>query len=226
MDDATRAAPPPTLTGLTAYLLSRTGKAARGAVAADLGAEGLRLWHVAVLAALADFGPHVQRDLSARLSIDRSDMVKIVDDLTACGWAERTRDAGDRRRVTVTLTADGRAALAARRDRIAAVQDRLLAPLDAGERAQLHALLERVHTGIAAAAAPAGPVIASAGPADPPAGPAASSADPAAAVAGPADASRRGGASSGERGDRRAGTSPHPGERSPSRSPRARPSPP
>ncbi len=215
MDDATRAAPPPTLTGLTAYLLSRTGKAARGAVAADLGADGLRLWHVAVLAALADFGPHAQRDLSARLSIDRSDMVKIVDDLAEPGWVERTRDPADRRRVTVTVTADGRTALADHRGRIEAVQDRLLAPLDAGERAQLHALLERVHAGITPGDPPA-PAVLSGSPAGPSGGPSPR----------PSGGSPRGSAPPGERDRPRAAARPDRGERSPGRSPRARPSPP
>ncbi len=135
---------PPTLTALTVYLLSRTGKAARGAMATRLAEDGLRLWHMAVLAALADFGPHAQRDLAARLSVDPSDMVKVVDDLADAGYAVRTRDPVDRRRVRVSLTAEGGKALADLTARATAVQDAVLAPLDSGERAQLHALLTRV----------------------------------------------------------------------------------
>jgi DNA-binding MarR family transcriptional regulator len=136
---------PPSLTGLTSYLLSRTGKAARGALAAELAREGLRLWHMAVLAALADFGPHAQRELSARLAIDPSDVVKVIDELAAPGWVEQARDPADRRRVVISLTGEGRAALAAIDLRARAVQDAVLRPLDAGERRQLHALLARVH---------------------------------------------------------------------------------
>lgn len=135
---------PPTLTALTIYLLSRTGKAARGAMATQLAEDGLRLWHMAVLAALADFGPHAQRDLAARLSVDPSDMVKVVDDLAGAGYAVRTRDPVDRRRVRVSLTPEGGKALADLTARATAVQDAVLAPLDSGERAQLHALLTRV----------------------------------------------------------------------------------
>ncbi|MFJ4408769.1 MarR family winged helix-turn-helix transcriptional regulator [Streptomyces sp. NPDC088910] len=141
---------PPTLAALTTYLLSKTGKAARGRLAAELSDEGLRLWHMAVLAALADFGPQVQRELAGRLGVDPSDMVKVVDELAASGCVERARDTADRRRVRVALTPAGRDRLAALTARAEAAQDDVLAPLDARERAQLHALLLRVHDGLPA----------------------------------------------------------------------------
>jgi MarR family transcriptional regulator, lower aerobic nicotinate degradation pathway regulator len=137
-------ATPPSLLSLTTYLLSRTGKAARGRLADLLAARGLRLWHMAVLAALADFGPHIHRDLARRLAIDPSDIVKVVDDLAAAGWVERARDGADRRRVIVTLTGSGREALAELHAGAVSVQDDLLAPLNAAERDQLTALLQRV----------------------------------------------------------------------------------
>ncbi|WP_441248634.1 MarR family winged helix-turn-helix transcriptional regulator [Kitasatospora sp. McL0602] len=135
---------PPSLSALTTYLLSRTGKTARGALATRLGERGLRLWHMAVLAALADFGPHAQRELADRLGIDPSDVVKVIDDLAAPGHVERARDTADRRRVQVTVTPSGLALLATLTTEAEAVQDTLLAPLDTAERAQLHELLTRV----------------------------------------------------------------------------------
>jgi DNA-binding MarR family transcriptional regulator len=143
---------PPSLTALTIYLLSRTGKAARGRLATELSGEGLRLRHMAALAALADFGPQVQRDLAGRLCVDPSDMVKVVDDLAESGCVERSRDTADRRRVRVALTPAGRDRLAALTARADAVQDGVLAPLDAQERALLHGLLLRLHAEL-----PAGP---------------------------------------------------------------------
>ena len=142
---------PPTLTALTTYLLSRTGKTARGRLAAELGDQGLRLWHMAVLAALADLGPHAQRELAERLDIDPSDIVKVLDELAIRGCVERARDPADRRRVRVTLTPEGSATLAALTVRAEAVQDAVLAPLDTEERAVLHALLLRVYEGGGAA---------------------------------------------------------------------------
>ncbi|MDI2132109.1 MarR family winged helix-turn-helix transcriptional regulator [Yinghuangia seranimata] len=139
-------AAPPSLLGLSTYLLSLTGKTARGRLAARLGERGLRLWHFAVLAALADFGAQAQRALSDRLGVDPSDITKVVDQLEAAGQVSRARDTADRRRVVVTVTPAGRAALRGLLDEAAAVQDELLAPLGPDERAQLHALLLRVFT--------------------------------------------------------------------------------
>ncbi|MFF1648773.1 MarR family winged helix-turn-helix transcriptional regulator [Streptomyces sp. NPDC058240] len=136
---------PPSLLGLTTYLLSKTGKTARSMLAARLADRNLRLWHMAVLSALVDFGPHVQRELASRLGIDRSDIVKIVDDLSVAGLVDRARDTGDRRRVTVTPTPAGRAALRELQAEALAVQEALLAPLTGSEQAQLAALLRRVH---------------------------------------------------------------------------------
>lgn len=138
-------ATPPSLLGLTTYLLSKTGKAARSRLAARLAERDMRIWHLAVLSALIDFGPHAQRELASRLGIDRSDIVKIVDDLALAGLVDRARDTGDRRRVTVTSTPVGRAVLTELQDDALSVQKTLLAPLTAREQAQLAALLRRVH---------------------------------------------------------------------------------
>ncbi|MFF1920059.1 MarR family winged helix-turn-helix transcriptional regulator [Streptomyces sp. NPDC058221] len=136
---------PPSLLGLTTYLMSRTGKVARGRLAERLTARGLRLWHMAVLAALVDFGPHVQRELADRLAVDRSDIVKIVDDLAVAGLVERARDTADRRRVTVTVGPAGRALLDRLHAEAFTVQNDLLAPLTGAERTQLAGLLRRVY---------------------------------------------------------------------------------
>ena len=148
MDDL-RAAPP-SLTGLTTYLLSRTGKIARGRLAGRFADRGLRLWHHAVLAALSDFGPHAQRELAVRLAVDPSDMAKILDELAADGRVDRVRDPADRRRVTVTLTDAGRALLGELDAEAAAVRDEILEPLDADEREQLNMLLTKVFTHLTA----------------------------------------------------------------------------
>lgn len=131
--------------GLTTYLLSRTGRTARNELATRLATRDMRLWHMAVLAALEDFGPHVQRELAVRLRIDRSDIVKIVEDLAGGGYVTRARDTADRRRVMITPTRAGGALLADLETEAVAVQDDLLGPLDAAERAQLTTLLGRVH---------------------------------------------------------------------------------
>lgn len=135
---------PPSLLELNAYLLSKIGKDARRRAAIRLAERELRLWHLAVLAALDDFGPHVQRELASRLGLDPSDVVKVLDELTACGQVERTRDPTDRRRIQARLTADGRAVLAELLAEARTDDEDLLTPLSLAEREQLHGLLTRV----------------------------------------------------------------------------------
>jgi DNA-binding MarR family transcriptional regulator len=135
---------PPSLLELDAYLLSKIGKDARRRAAIRLAERELRLWHLAVLAALNDFGPHVQRELASRLNLDPSDVVKVLDELAARGHVERTRDPADRRRVQARLTSAGHAALTEMLAEAHAADDALLAPLTPAEREQLHGLLARV----------------------------------------------------------------------------------
>ncbi|MGW8784367.1 MarR family winged helix-turn-helix transcriptional regulator [Streptomyces sp. NPDC055796] len=135
----------PRLTALTPYLLSTVGKEARTLVGDRLAARGLRLWDMAVLAALADHGPQPQRDLARRLDLHPSDVVKVLDGLAGLGYADRERDSADRRRVLASISEPGRRLLEELTAQTAAVGDHLLAPLDEAERATLHALLLRVH---------------------------------------------------------------------------------
>ncbi|MEV0413987.1 MarR family transcriptional regulator [Streptomyces sp. NPDC050448] len=136
----------PRLTALTPYLLSRVGKAARTLVGDRLAARGLRLWDMAVLAALADHGPQPQRDLAERLDVHPSDVVKVLDGLDRLGCVDRERDTADRRRVLASITEPGRRLLDELTAEAGAVRDELLAPLGEAEQATLHALLLRVHT--------------------------------------------------------------------------------
>src|SRR5262245_45864295 len=126
------------LDALTPYLLSLTGREARRRMAARVG-----LAEFALLAALAD-GPASQRELGAGLRKDPADIVRIVDTASARGLVSRTADAADRRRRLVSLTAAGRDELEAMVAAAREVEAELLAPLDAAERRELHALLARL----------------------------------------------------------------------------------
>ncbi|MGW6917362.1 MarR family winged helix-turn-helix transcriptional regulator [Kitasatospora sp. NPDC054939] len=136
---------PASLLTLSSYLLSRTGKIARGRLAERLAERDLRLWHVSILAALSDFGPHSKSELASRLDISPSDIVKIVNDLVQAGQVECSPHPGDRRRVDVTITPAGRAELGLITAELAAVDEDVLAPLTAIERTLLTSLLHRLH---------------------------------------------------------------------------------
>jgi DNA-binding MarR family transcriptional regulator len=135
---------PPRLLDQPAYVLSLLGRAARaGSVEAVAAARGFRLGHVAVLAALEDFGPSSQRALGARLRQDPSDVLRLLDDLEAGSHVRRGPDPDDRRRHRVSITAKGRRALGAAEDAIVARQDALLAALSERERTQLGRLARK-----------------------------------------------------------------------------------
>jgi DNA-binding MarR family transcriptional regulator len=97
-----------------------------------------------VLSCIARMEPVSQKQISARLGADPSDLVAVVDALEAGGFVSRDRDSRDRRRYALTLTPRGRKELARFKAVAAEVQDEILAPLDAGERAALQGLLHQV----------------------------------------------------------------------------------
>jgi MarR family transcriptional regulator, lower aerobic nicotinate degradation pathway regulator len=134
---------PERLLRVPTFLMLQLVKEARR-IGGSLGDDGLRAPHVTVLACLADFGPASQKTISARLSIDPSDLVSLLDDLERSGYATRHRDERDRRRYVVAVTGAGRRTLRRHLGAAERLNDRLLAPLSPAERDQLQDLLLRV----------------------------------------------------------------------------------
>jgi len=135
---------PARLQALPTWLISQVETRAHRLLTERLGAEGSRGYHVRLLAALAEFGPASQASLGRRTAMNRSDVVTAVNELVDQGLAERTGDPADRRRNIVTMTPAGQARLGRLDDVLAQVQDELLAPLSAPERAELTRLLTRI----------------------------------------------------------------------------------
>lgn len=130
------AAQPGRLARLPSRLLLLTAACADRLVSQGLAGAGARKWHYAALAALAEGGPGSQAALSRRTGIHRGDLITAITELAVLGQVEQTPDHGDRRRSVITLTAAGRRQLS-RLDRlIAGIQDDLLVPLSAAERAE------------------------------------------------------------------------------------------
>jgi DNA-binding MarR family transcriptional regulator len=98
----------------------------------------------AVLAALEEYGSLSQAELGRRLGLDRNDVNAVLNRLEGRDHVDRQADSADRRRNVVTLRPPGRLHLDELQRHADAVQDELLRGLDAGERAQLLALLAKV----------------------------------------------------------------------------------
>ena len=126
------------------WLLSQASARAHQLLTEALGRAGARGYHYRLLAALVEYGPASQIALGRRTGIDRSDVVAALDDLSARGFVQRTRDEADLRRNVVTITPSGRRHYRRLDDLVLGVQDELLAPLSAAERESLTALLRRL----------------------------------------------------------------------------------
>lgn len=130
------------LVGMTAVQAQRLSREA-------LRAAHARKDHFVVLAALAELGPASQAALSGRTRIYKSDLVAVLNDLEAGGWARRAPDPADKRRNVISITPAGERRLAELDRVLEGVNEQIMAPLDHDERAQLFHLLGRVNAHLA-----------------------------------------------------------------------------
>jgi DNA-binding MarR family transcriptional regulator len=96
------------------------------------------------LAALERFGAMDQASLGGAIALDRTTILVVLTRLEKRGLVKRRTSPKDRRSKLVEITAAGRRLVARALPSVVAVQDKLLAPLSARERAQLIAILSKV----------------------------------------------------------------------------------
>jgi MarR family transcriptional regulator, lower aerobic nicotinate degradation pathway regulator len=106
-----------------------------------LAALDMRPRHLLTLTVLRDLGGSTQQALATRLSIDRTNLVGLLNELETEGLIERRRSPEDRRRHIVEITPAGRESLARAEFALAAVEDEVLAALDTEQREALYQLL-------------------------------------------------------------------------------------
>jgi DNA-binding MarR family transcriptional regulator len=104
---------------------------------------GIRLKELAALAYLRDHEEVAQQLLTQALCLDANSCVLLLNELEAAGYAERRRDASDRRRHRVALTPAGRRALERAERAQESIEDDVLAGLGPEDREQLRQLLSR-----------------------------------------------------------------------------------
>jgi DNA-binding MarR family transcriptional regulator len=124
-------------------LLLKIGKAAERRFAEALKPSGLTPRHLGVLFEVQAC-PTSQQALIETIGVDPSKLVGLLNDLEAEGLIVRKRDPEDRRRHIVEVSAKGSARLEQAKKISVAVEEELLAGLDADQRAELLALLAQV----------------------------------------------------------------------------------
>ncbi len=127
-----------------AYLLGRLGREARRQFTQVLSTWELQPSHYGILLLLEAIGQASQQHLAQTLTIDRANMVALLDVLEQRGFIERQTDPLDRRRHVVKLTAIGQGELQQIRRARKVVDEAFFAGLDNEEQETLHRLLVKL----------------------------------------------------------------------------------
>lgn len=133
---------------LSAYVkLMRAAESVTAFLSAGLREAGLTTGQIGVLDALHHLGPLCQGDLSAKLLKSQANLTVVVGNLERRGLVTRRQDPGDRRRVIVALTPDGRDLISGVFPAHARRITRRLSVLSAAEQEQLGGLCRRLGLG-------------------------------------------------------------------------------
>jgi DNA-binding MarR family transcriptional regulator len=98
----------------------------------------------AVLTTLDDCPDLGQAALAAMIGYDRATIGGVIDRLEVKGLVHRAADPNDRRSNVLSLTKDGLSMLAQVRPQVVVVQEKLLEPLDEGERKQYARMCRKI----------------------------------------------------------------------------------
>jgi DNA-binding MarR family transcriptional regulator len=135
---------PRNLSARTSYLLARAASRVQALGEHDLGPLGITPREYSVVAVLAEHSPLSQTQVAEILGLDRTTILKLGASLERKRLVVRERDANDARAYAMALTPSGDRLRAQAFELLLACEARFLAPLNPGEREQLHDLLARL----------------------------------------------------------------------------------
>ncbi len=129
------------------YLIARAHHVCHALADEAMEPLGLTVKHFGCLAVIADEGPLSQQTLGARMGVDRTTIVAVVDDLEAKKFVARRRNPDDRRAYALEATPSGKRWLVRAQERLYRRESRMLAGVSETEREQLRELLRTLITG-------------------------------------------------------------------------------
>ena len=126
------------------HLLHRAQQYASDRFVESIGAAGITQRQFAVLTAVAAQEGLTQTDLVKATGIDRSTLAELVSRMQRRGLVSRARAANDGRANTVSLTADGRAALDSAGPAVVQADEAIIAALPKNKRQAFLESLQRI----------------------------------------------------------------------------------
>ena len=119
------------------FLISKAAQSIVETVNAELGEFGITSRHYGILLLLLREDGLRQVTIGETLQIDRTTMVKLIDELEALQFVERRPDPDDRRAYAISLSEKGQAILPAITERVISVEKSSLSQL---EQEEVHVL--------------------------------------------------------------------------------------
>jgi DNA-binding MarR family transcriptional regulator len=115
---------------------------------ASLRSSGMTLTQWRALGVLLHTPGATHSDLVQRLEIEAPSVTSLVNGMERRGWVKRTRSTADARVKRLSLTAQGKRLIEVAGEAMGPIEQRMAAPLSAGERATLRRLLRTMVEGM------------------------------------------------------------------------------
>lgn len=125
-------------------LIARSRRLVWTAAARELEDNGFSALSWVLVTYLELHGPATQREIATAIGQHPAGVSRLVDDLETTGLVRRRRDAKDRRRAHVELTARGRKLAESGRPHVIGALRQTLSPLSKSELARLYRLLHKL----------------------------------------------------------------------------------
>ncbi|MEV4251306.1 MarR family winged helix-turn-helix transcriptional regulator [Streptosporangium canum] len=126
------------------WLFARLKQGLATAETAAVREHGMTLWGYTVLVAVVEAPARTQLALAQAVSVDKSKLVLILDELEDAGLVRRRPDPADRRARIIEATPEGDRALKAARADIETIENQLLADLAPAVRTALQSALQHL----------------------------------------------------------------------------------